>query len=64
MPDGVAKCMQYHPWNNYPATIYPSNKSIRFGLVYFYDILAIVSHLMPNPVDTYVSNTYDLLTNC
>ena len=33
-----------------------------FGLVWFYGISAIVGCLIPNPVFTYILNTYDLLT--
>ena len=31
-------------------------------LVVFYGISTSVSHLMPNPVYTYISNIFDLLT--
>ena len=34
-----------------------------FGWVEFYCIGTIVAYLMPNPVFTYISNIYDLLTH-
>ena len=36
-------------------------KYIWFGLVWFYGISTIVGHLMPDPLDTYLSNIYDLV---
>ena len=36
-------------------------KYIWFGLGWFYGILTIVGHLMPNRLYTYISNVYDLV---
>ena len=36
-------------------------KYIGFDLVGFYGILTIVDNLMPNPLNTYILNIYDLV---
>ena len=34
---------------------------IWFGLVGFYDISTIIGYLIPNPLNTYILNIYDLV---
>ena len=37
------------------------NKYILFGLVGFYGVSTIVGYIMPNPLDIYILNIYDLV---
>ena len=46
---------------NAKSSSYMYIKYIWFGSVGFYDISTIVSHLMPNPLHTYILNVYDLI---
>ena len=44
-----------------PTNINDISKSSGLGWVGFYGISTIVGYLMPNPLDTYISNIYDLV---
>ena len=45
---------------NAKSSLYICIKYISFGLAGFYGISIIVAHLMPNPVNTYILDIYDL----
>ena len=44
-----------------PLYTYIYIKYIGFGLVGFYGISTIVGYLIPNPLNTYILNTYDVV---
>ena len=53
--------LNYYRLFNAKSSVYIYIKYIYFSLVGFYGISTIVGYLMPNPLYTYILNTYDLV---